>query len=270
MNRKSLLFASLILTCVAVLFSQVYWCFAQQSSGNAITSVNPPSGAAGAPFTVNVQGRTNTTNGAFKVFLEQITDVSANGTADGNIVNTNLAVPAIVPGTYTLILEDVASGAKASLSYSVVATGLAAIPTATILILLVAAGISFANMTLNRVLITKMIGWHEYRTMQKEIQEHNSARMAALRANDQKALERLKKKDSQINAMQQKMLKPNMLLLPISLIYFVIWPFLTGFFPFAVAYVPGFGTQPFFIWYLLCSFFFGTIASRVFGVTPIQ
>jgi uncharacterized membrane protein (DUF106 family) len=125
-------------------------------------------------------------------------------------------------------------------------------------------------MSLNRLIISRMFGWQEYRSMQKEISEYNKERMTALRAKDTKTLERLKKKESQVNAMQTKMFKPQMVLLPITFIYFIIWPVLTGVFPNTVAYMPGLGAQPFFIWYLICSFFFGTIASRVIGVTPIQ
>ena len=118
--------------------------------------------------------------------------------------------------------------------------------------------------------IRQVIGWREYHSMQKEMAEYNSQRMAALRARDDKALEKLKKKESQIQAMQTKMFKPQLLLLPMTAVYFVIWPILTGFFPQPVAYLPGFGVIPFFYWYLICSFFFGTIASRVIGVTPIR
>ncbi len=144
------------------------------------------------------------------------------------------------------------------------------IPTATLLIMLVAVAISFLNMALNRLIITRMFGWREYKSMQKEISEFNSERMSALRANDTKTVERLKKKQAQVNAMQAKMMKPQMILLPISFIYIIIWPVLIGYFPNAVAYVPGLGAQPFFVWYLICSFFFGTIASRIIGTTPIQ
>jgi uncharacterized membrane protein (DUF106 family) len=144
------------------------------------------------------------------------------------------------------------------------------IPMATLAIMLVAVTISFANMGLNRLIITKMLGWHEYRSMQKEIAEYNSERMAALRSKDTKTIERLKKKESQINAMQTKMFKPQMVLIPITFIYLFIWPVLVGFFPQPVAYIPYLGAVPFFYWYLICSFFFGTIASRIIGVTPIQ
>ena len=149
------------------------------------------------------------------------------------------------------------------------------IPVATIVIMGVAVAISFINMTLNRFLITRMIGWSEYRSMQKELSEYNSQQMAAIRAKDEKTIEKLKKKQPQIQSMQTKMFKPQLLLLPITFIYLIIWPALNGFFTVAgksvsVAYVPGFGGVPFFYWYLICSFFFGTIASRIIGVTPIQ
>jgi uncharacterized membrane protein (DUF106 family) len=147
---------------------------------------------------------------------------------------------------------------------------LSTIPLATVSIMLIAITISFMNMGLNRLLVSRMVGWHEYRSMQKEIAEFNSQRMKAARANDTKLLEKLKKKQSQINSMQMKMSKPQLLLFPITLIYFVIWPILNGYFPHSVAYVPGIGQIPFVYWYMLCSFFFGTLASKVIGITPIE
>lgn len=153
---------------------------------------------------------------------------------------------------------------------------ISAIPMATLAIMVVSLAISFANVSLNRLVITKMFGWHEYRSMQKEISEYNSQRMAALRAKDTKTLEKLKKRESQINAMQTKMFKPQMVQLPLMLIYFFIWPVLYEFFPAGVAYIPGLGAPelgyavPFFYWYIICSFFFATIASRIVGTTPMQ
>ena len=184
-------------------------------------------------------------------------------------MTASFAVPNVAVGNYNVTLQD-ASGLKATQVFSVVPTGISAIPTATLLIMAIAIAISFINMALNRALITKMIGWHEYRSMQKEMSEYNSQRMAALRSKDTKAIERLKKKESQIQSMQTKMFKPQLILIPITFIYLIIWPVLIGYFPAAVAYIPGLGGVPFFYWYLICSFFFGTIASRIIGVTPIQ
>jgi uncharacterized membrane protein (DUF106 family) len=153
------------------------------------------------------------------------------------------------------------------------------IPSATVVIMLIAVAVSFLNMGINRLLITRMCGWKEYKKMQKETSEYRSQLMQAMRANDKKLMDKLKKKESQIQNMQTKMMKPQMILFPISLIYIIIWfvfliPVYGGN---AVAYVPGIALNltsipngiPVVIWYMLCSFFFGTLASRVIGVTPI-
>ena len=94
--------------------------------------------------------------------------------------------------------------------------------------------------------------------------------MKAMRANDTKLLDKLKRKDAQMKTMQMKMSKPQLLLFPMMFIYFIIWPVLLGFFPNTVAYVPGFGEQPFWIWYFMCSLFFGTLSSKLIGITPIE
>jgi uncharacterized membrane protein (DUF106 family) len=150
------------------------------------------------------------------------------------------------------------------------AIDISTIPYSTLSIMAISVTISLVNISLTRILISRMVGWHEYRSMQKEIAEFNAQRMTAMRANDAKLLEKLKKKQSQINSMQMKMSKPQLLLLPITAIYFLIWPIMTGYFPNPVAIVPGFGPQPFFIWYLICSFFFGTLTSKAIGITPIE
>jgi uncharacterized membrane protein (DUF106 family) len=155
------------------------------------------------------------------------------------------------------------------------------IPIATLVIMLTALTISFLNMGINRLLITRICGWEEYKVMRKETSEYQSQLMEAMRANDTKRVEKLKKKESQIRNMQSKMMKPQMILLPISFSYIIIWylflipTFQTN----AVAVVPGLVLNmtdplipnglPVIIWYMLCSFFFGTLASRIVGVTPI-
>jgi uncharacterized membrane protein (DUF106 family) len=147
------------------------------------------------------------------------------------------------------------------------------IPLATLVIMLIAVTISFLNMVINRLLITRICGWEEYKVMKKETSEYQSQLMQAMRANDTKRVEKLKKKESQIRNMQNKMMKPQMILLPISFSYIIIWYLflIPTFEQNAVAVVPGLAPAgiPVIYWYMLCSFFFGTIASRVVGVTPI-
>jgi uncharacterized membrane protein (DUF106 family) len=154
------------------------------------------------------------------------------------------------------------------------------IPLAAVVIMLTAVSVSFLNMSVNRLLITRMCGWEEYKIMRKETSEYRSQMMKAARANDKKLMEKLKKKESQINNMQKKMMKPQTILIPISFSYIIIWYLflIPTFGSEAVAFVPGIALNltsipigiPVFIWYMVCSFFFGTIASRVIGVTPIE
>ena len=156
---------------------------------------------------------------------------------------------------------------------------IATIPLATLIVLLVAVAVSFLNMVVNRLLITRMCGWEEYKVMRKETSEYQSQLMQAMRANDTKRVEKLKRKESQIRNMQSKMMKPQMILLPISMSYIVIWYLflIPTFTDKAVAIIPGIVLNmttvpngiPVFVWYMICSFFFGTLASRVIGVTPI-
>lgn len=155
---------------------------------------------------------------------------------------------------------------------------IATIPVATLIVMLIAVAVSFLNMVINRLLITRMCGWEEYKVMRKETSEYQSQLMKAMRANDTKRVEKLKKKETQIRNMQSKMMKPQMILLPISMSYIVIWYLflIPTFGANPVALVPGIAPGALmgtgltvFIWYLLCSFFFGTLASRVIGVTPI-
>jgi uncharacterized membrane protein (DUF106 family) len=155
---------------------------------------------------------------------------------------------------------------------------ISAIPLATIAIMLTAVAVSFLNMGINRLLITRMCGWEEYRVMQKETSEYRSQMMKAMRANDQKLVEKLKKKETQINNMQKKMMKPQTILIPISFSYIIIWYLflIPTFGANPVAFVPGLAPGaimptgiPVIIWYMICSFFFGTLASRIVGVTPI-
>ena len=155
---------------------------------------------------------------------------------------------------------------------------IAEIPLATVVIMLTAVAVSFLNMGINRLLITRMCGWEEYRVMQKETSEYRSQMMKAMRANDQKLVEKLKKKETQINNMQKKMMKPQTVLIPISFSYIIIWYLflIPTFGANPVAWVPGLAPGvimptgiPVIIWYMICSFFFGTLASRIVGVTPI-
>jgi uncharacterized membrane protein (DUF106 family) len=163
---------------------------------------------------------------------------------------------------------------------------------ATLIIMAIAAGIAFLNSGINRVLINYFVGWEQYRVMQKEMAEYRSETMAAMRANDKKQVEKLKKKDSQIKHMQAKMMKPQLVQFGISFVYLIMW-FLVltpAFHNAPMALIPGIGTIanaqtvvngvgvgpaianaiPVFYWYPICSLFFGLLSSRIIGIMPIE
>jgi uncharacterized membrane protein (DUF106 family) len=139
-------------------------------------------------------------------------------------------------------------------------------------ILGIGAAIAFLNTGVNRLLIGYFVGWEQYRVMQKEMAEFRSESMAAARANDKKQMEKLKKKQSQINNMQTKMFKPQMLQIGISFIYLIVWflVLIPTFQNISMAYLPGFGPLPVAWLYPICSIFLGLVASRIVGVMPIE
>src|SRR3990170_7465533 len=158
---------------------------------------------------------------------------------------------------------------------------LATIPLSTLSIMAISIVIAFLNSGINRLLVSRFVGWEQYKTMQKEMSEYRSQQMAAMRANDKKELEKLKKKESQIMNMQKKMAKPQAILFGVSFLYIVVWIFVLTptFGANPVAYLPGFGgilgfgplgQMGVFYWYPICSLLFGTLASRVLGVLPLE
>ena len=114
-------------------------------------------------------------------------------------------------------------------------------PESAIIIFGIAAVIAFINTGVNRVLINYFVGWEQYRVMQKEMNEYRSETMAAMRANDKKQVEKLKKRESQIKNMQAKMMKPQMVQFGFSFVYIIIWFFVLTptFGPTSMVYVPG-------------------------------
>jgi len=146
--------------------------------------------------------------------------------------------------------------------------------TPALLIFAIALGIAFINTALNRVLINYFVGWEQYRVMQKEMNEYRKESMAAARANDKKQMEKLKRRQSQINAMQAKMMKPQMVQLGISFLYIFIWIFVLTptYGATSLVYLPGIfgGAVSVVYWYPICSFFLGLLGSRILGIMPIE
>lgn len=145
-------------------------------------------------------------------------------------------------------------------------------PAASIVIMLICITISFLNSSINRLLVSRFVGWKQYRTMQKETSEYRAQMTQAMRKKDKKLLEKLKKKEPQILNMQKKMAKPQLVLFGLSFSYILVWWLILM--PIygakIVAYIPGIGGINVFYWYFICSFLFGTLSSRLLGIMPIE
>jgi len=146
------------------------------------------------------------------------------------------------------------------------------LPIATIIVMLISVAVSLTSSSLNRLLISWFVGWEQYRKMQKETSEHRAQKTQAMRKNDKKLLEKLKKKETQILNMQKKMLKPQLVYFGLSFSYIFIWWFILTpvYGANIVAYIPGIGGINVFYWYFICSFLFGTLSSRLLGIMPIE
>lgn len=271
---------------ISVLLASVLFCIAfvsvlaqETTSPTSIQTVSPTSGLVGS--IVSVKGTIPTRNGSYLIsFSDQVV---VSSTAVNNTVDQTFTVPNLQAGTYNITLQDTNSNQTAvqPFTITVVPTGFSAIPWSTLTIMGISIAIAFLNAGINRGLVSHFIGWEQYKSMQKETTEWRSQQMAAMRANDKKQLEKLKKKESQIMNMQKQMAKPQMILFGVSFIYIVVWIFfLTPTYGSrTVAYFPGFdntlvfgakGAMGVFYWYPICSFLFGTLSSKILGIIPVD
>lgn len=136
-------------------------------------------------------------------------------------------------------------------------------PVATIFILLLCVFLTFLTSLVNRLFTNP----GQLRAWRKEIKEWTDEFREAQRSKDKKKLAKVEKQKARIMKLQQKMSWQSM---KVSLLFFVpfliMWQVLIGIYRGPVAFLPGFGPLPIFYWYLVCSLFFSTMFSRVFGV----
>ena len=270
LKKKALTLVVSVLLSFQLLYVACSSVFAQQVGTN-LETVNPESGSVGSQ--INVQGTIDTPNGSYLVYFGD--QLVINNTSTEYSVDSNFTVPNLTAGNYNITLQDATSNHSAIKSFTitmVAPSGFSAIPWSTLIILTISVIIAFINSGVNRLLVSHFVGWEQYGTMQKEMSEYRSQQMAAMRANDKKQLEKLKKKEAQVMSMQKKMAKPQVILFGVSFVYIVVWIFVLTptFGQNPVAYLPGFGPIPVFYWYPICSLLFGTLSSRILGILPIN
>jgi uncharacterized membrane protein (DUF106 family) len=207
----------------------------------------------------------------FNIYLTQTGDGLNNG---ASIIVTFNAKNPDVAGNYLWVIDTVGTNGTTESMFSLEITSSAHVTTMVpVFILLgIAIGISTLSLGFNRILISHFIGWEQFHVMRREMDEFRKEQMAAARANDQKQMEKLKRKQSQINNMQAKMMKPTLLQFVFAIVPYGLWIFvlIPTFGSTSLAYLPGFGPIPMSFIYLPLSFFVSTIGQRIIGLNPIR
>lgn len=140
-------------------------------------------------------------------------------------------------------------------------------PGAAVAILFISVIITLCTSLANRLLTNRK----QLNTWRREISQWTSDFNEARKSGDKKLLAKVKRQQPRITKLQSKMMWQSM---KVSLLFMVpfllIWQALGGFYGGnIVAYLPWFGGEwalPIFYWYLICSFLFGTLFARVFGL----
>ena len=144
----------------------------------------------------------------------------------------------------------------------------------TFLVLLEAIGVNLLY-AFGRRKFTDIEKMRRYNAEMKAFREEMSA---ATKSGDKVKFERLKKKQQQMSKMQAEMsmqnLKPTLLfMIPLMGVYYIVSSFIKGAIlaispitiPLLITTIPI--QLPFFWWYMICSFTFSGIISRLFGLT---
>ena len=149
-------------------------------------------------------------------------------------------------------------------------------PGATVAILLIAMSLTFLTSLVNRLLTNR----EQLNAWRREVSAWNAEFKKARKSGDKKLLAKVQKQQPRIMKLQSKMMWQSFKVSLIFMIpFFLLWQLLIGRYGgFSVAYLPGLGEKaiinlpilgsvPSLIWwYMLCSFLFGLIFSRLFGL----
>ena len=146
-------------------------------------------------------------------------------------------------------------------------------PLSAITILIITIGMACLSAVATRALIDVEL----MRRRSAEIKEWQSAYTKAVRAKDQKNIDKLKKKQQSITSLQTQMskdqLKPTLLtLIPFTLFYYIFFGVFGGtivvYTPVAIPFIGS--SLTFWWWYLICSFSVSALVQRLFNMPTVS
>jgi uncharacterized membrane protein (DUF106 family) len=147
-------------------------------------------------------------------------------------------------------------------------------PYSTITILLITIGMS----TISALATRAVVDIEKSKRRMTEVREWQSAYQKALRAKDQKAVDRLKKKEQAIKNASAEMQKDNMkplliTIIPFMLFYYIFWgvfKFNTTIIAYSPLDLPFIGsTFIFWTWYFITSFATSSLVQRIFNMPSV-
>ncbi|MEM1566379.1 MAG: EMC3/TMCO1 family protein [Candidatus Bathyarchaeia archaeon] len=149
-------------------------------------------------------------------------------------------------------------------------------PLSTLFIFSLAATVTFLMSLANRLSADP----EKLRSWRKEISEYYQQLREAQKSGDKKQIEKLMKRQQYILQLNNKILWQSTKVTLVFIIPLMIaWSFLGGVYrDVNIAYFPGIGWElpiplfggSLFWWYMLCSLFFSTLFSHVFGLTSVE
>jgi len=245
---------------------------ATQSASGAAISLNHNTEGAGTTVVISGSGlvpshSVNVTFGAKSVALSPACTTNSTGKLSG----CSFVVPNVSPGSYIVTVSDGTNTPTASFTIPVIA-----IPESTLLVTMTSVGLSLVTQLVTR----RVVDLNAERKMKAEVSAFNKEKREATLAKDKAKLEKLKKREIPMRQAQAKVSSARLKVtaitfIPLLAVYYLMASFLGGF-NVVVAHSPipipllvgSDGTMVLFWWYLLSSFAFSSIISKLLHTTP--
>jgi uncharacterized membrane protein (DUF106 family) len=245
---------------------------ATQPTLSASISLNHNTEGAGTTVVISGSGlvpnhNVNATFGVKSIALSPACTTNSTGKLSG----CSFVVPNVSPGSYVVTVSDGTNSPTASFTIPAVA-----IPESTLLVTLTSVGLSLVTQVVTR----RVVNLNAERKMKAEVSAFNKEKREATLAKDKVKLEKLKKREVPMRQAQAKVSSARLKVtaitfIPLLGVYYLMASFLGGFnvvvahspIPIPLLVGPD-GTMVLFWWYLLSSFAFSSIISKLLHTTP--
>ncbi len=241
------------------------------STVSATVCLNHPSGGPGERIIITASGLVadHSVNATLNDTLLSLSGTCVTNSA-GELSGCSFLVPNHASGSYIIAISDGTNSPTIAFKIPSIT-----IPESTLLITMTAIGLSLVTQMVTR----KVVNLDAERRMKAEVSAFNKEKRAATLAKDQAKLEKLKKRELPMRQEQAKVSSARLKVtaitfVPLLLVYYLMASFLGGFSvvvansSIPIPYLVGAGgTMALFWWYMLSSFTFSTLLSKLLHTT---